>query len=197
MSFLPGPIIPIGTRNQLRPDYGDTTPNAYSNAYHRTYDHRTFTATHCSSTPVFRLSSSSAEVYAVTRVGALYSFEPTKSCGLAFVLCTGNIRMSGKGSPGYSTIDNPMHLRPTLTPTVTGARLLVVFRDLFRDSPQQTCQPKRSRKLQCSSGSQRRSMLCTLDPANDKLADNALVYDPSPKIVRPLGKYSQRHGMLI
>jgi len=73
-------------------------------------------------TAVVPCSSTTSEVYAMTRAGALYTFEPTGPGGLAFERrgiisyrsWTGNIRMGGEGSSGSSYRLKVGHKRMTI-----------------------------------------------------------------------------------
>ena len=87
----------------------DTTPNAYSNANHRT----TIVEPSRPTAAVPRSSTTSAAgVYAIRHARALYSFEPAGSGELAFerrgIIISyrswaRNIRMGGEGSWGWSS----------------------------------------------------------------------------------------------
>jgi len=136
--FLCYRTIPTVTLNQLLLGYRDIILNAYSNANHRTYDRTIITVTYCSGTC------------------ALYLFEPIEPGGLAFesggiiqvVDREYNLYKDGRGQLGGGHTGIPRS-------TMSCARLLplpflVVSRDLFRDPPRQSCQLRRSRRLQCS-----------------------------------------------
>jgi signal transducing adaptor molecule len=103
---------------------------------------------------------STGEGYSVSRVRALHSFKPTEPNELAFE--RGDIikvvnreykdwwRGQLKGRTGIFPVNYVVRLRPNTTFNFTGAHVLVVFRNLFRNLPQTRWQPKHSRKLPCS-----------------------------------------------
>ena len=105
---------------------------------------------------------SSTEAYSVTRVRALHSFEPTEPNELAFE--KGDIikvvnreykdwwRGQIRGRTGIFPVNYVVRYvqPPTLPSVVLTSWFLVVFRNLFRNPPQPSWQPRRSRKLLCS-----------------------------------------------
>ena len=105
---------------------------------------------------------SATEVYAVTRVRALHSFEPSEPNELAFE--RGDIikvvnreyndwwRGQLRGRTGIFPVNYVVCYvqPPTLPSAVLTSWFLVVFRNLFQNPPQPSWQPRRSRKLLCS-----------------------------------------------
>jgi signal transducing adaptor molecule len=104
-------------------------------------------------------TSSTTEGYAVTRVRALHSFEPTEPNELAFE--KGDIikvvnreykdwwRGQIRGRTGIFPVNYVVRLHVHLH-AFASAYVLMAFRNLFRNPLRPSWQPKRSRKLPCS-----------------------------------------------
>jgi len=136
----------------------DTQPQTQAPPYATTVESspRSTDAVPSSPTP------SSTEAYSVTRVRALHSFEPTEPNELAFE--KGDIikvvnreykdwwRGQIRGRTGIFPVNYVVRYvqPPTLPSVVLTSWFLVVFRNLFRNPPQPSWQPRRSRKLLCS-----------------------------------------------
>jgi len=162
--------------------------------------------------------SSTTDGYAVTRVRALHSFEPTEPNELAFE--KGDIikvvnreykdwwRGQIRGRTGIFPVNYVVRLFADLYLCFCSAYVLML---LFQEPlPEPTpaelaaeAQQEAAVFSQAANVDQLLTMLRTLDPAKDNLADNEEIQELyrscmslRPKIVKLIDKYSQKRGML-
>jgi len=173
-----------------------------SNANHRAYGRRIVISRPTPAVP--QSSTPTAEVYAVTRACAPYSFDAEPGA-LAFerggIIQIVDRWMGREGGSGVVIQGIPRSTMSCayvrLLPHTLNGTVLVVFGDIFRNSPQQGRQPKRSRKPQCSCKAANidrwLAMLRILDPGKDHTDKTIrttknyiipLMHDALPQVVK-------------
>ena len=161
-------------------------------------------------------TSSNTEGYAVTRVRALHSFEPTEPNELAFekgdVIKVVNREYKDwwrgqlRGRTGIFPVNYVVCLLANLYPCLWCLRSDGVQEPLPEPTPAELAaeaQQEAAVFSQAANVDRLLTMLRTMDPAKDNLADNEEIQELyrscmslRPKIVKLIDKYSQKRGML-